>query len=43
VTFSPARVKTEYNFFIVHTPHAHRRPVVPRVIDWLQAEASDVA
>ncbi len=39
VTFSSARVKTEYNFFIVHTPHAHRRPVVPQVIEWLKREA----
>ena len=40
VTFSQARVKTEYNFFIVHTPNAPRRPVVPRVIEWLKAEAA---
>jgi LysR family glycine cleavage system transcriptional activator len=40
VTFSPARVKTEYNFFIVHTPNAPRRPVVPRVIEWLKNEAN---
>jgi hypothetical protein len=33
-------VKTEYNFFIVHTPHASRRPVVPQVIDWLKSEAA---
>ncbi len=39
VTFSSARVKTEYNFFIVHTPHAHRRPIVPQVIEWLKREA----
>lgn len=39
VTFSQARVKTEYNFFIVHTPNAPRRSVVPRVIEWLKAEA----
>jgi LysR family glycine cleavage system transcriptional activator len=43
VTFSPARVKTEYNFFIVHTPNAPRRPVVPRVIEWIKAEAAAVA
>lgn len=42
VSFSPARVKTEYNFFIVHTPNAPRRPVVPRVIEWLKAEAAAV-
>jgi LysR family glycine cleavage system transcriptional activator len=40
VTFSPARVKTEYNFFVVHTPNAPRRPVVPRVIEWLKSEAN---
>ncbi len=40
VTFSAARVKTEYNFFIVHTPHAHRRPVVPQVIEWLKSETA---
>jgi LysR family glycine cleavage system transcriptional activator len=40
VTFSPARVKTEYNFFVVHTPNAPRRPVVPRVIEWLMSEAN---
>jgi LysR family glycine cleavage system transcriptional activator len=43
VAFSPARVKTEYNFFIVHTPNAPRRPVVPRVIEWIKAEAAAVA
>jgi LysR family glycine cleavage system transcriptional activator len=43
VLFSPARVRTEYNFFIVHTPNAPRRPVVPRVIEWLKAEAAAVA
>ena len=43
VLFSPARVRTEYNFFIVHTPNAHRRPVVPRVIEWLKAESAAVA
>jgi DNA-binding transcriptional LysR family regulator len=43
VTFSAARVKTEYNFFIVHTPNAPRRPVVPRVIEWIKAEASAIA
>jgi LysR family transcriptional regulator, glycine cleavage system transcriptional activator len=43
VTFSSARVKTEYNFFIVHTPNAPRRPVVPRVIEWIKAEATAVA
>ena len=43
VLFSPARVKTEYNFFIVHTPNAPRRPVVPRVIEWIKAEAAAVA
>jgi LysR family transcriptional regulator, glycine cleavage system transcriptional activator len=40
VTFSPARVKTDYNFFIVHTPSAHRRPIVPEVVAWLKAEAA---
>jgi LysR family glycine cleavage system transcriptional activator len=40
VTFSPARVKTDYNFYIVHTPNAHRRPMVPDVIAWLKSEAS---
>src|SRR5690606_33741187 len=40
VTFSPTRVRTEYNFFIVHTPHAHRRPAVPQVIEWLKSEAA---
>ncbi len=43
VIFSSARVKTEYNFFIVHTPNAPRRPVVPRVIEWIKAEATAVA
>jgi LysR family glycine cleavage system transcriptional activator len=43
VTFSPARVKTEYNFFIVHTPNAPRRPVVPRVVEWIKAEAASIA
>jgi LysR family glycine cleavage system transcriptional activator len=43
VTFSPARVKTEYNFFIVHTPNAPRRAVVPRVIEWIKAEAAAIA
>lgn len=43
VTFSSARVKTEYNFFIVHTPNAPRRPVVPRVVEWIKAEAAAVA
>jgi LysR family glycine cleavage system transcriptional activator len=43
VTFSAARVKTEYNFFIVHTTNAPRRPVVPRVIEWIKAEAAAVA
>ena len=40
VTFSPARVKTDYNFHIVHTPNAHRRPVVPDVVAWLKSEAN---
>jgi len=40
VTFSAARVKTDYNFYIVHTPNAHRRPIVPDVIAWLKSEAS---
>ncbi|HEX5005626.1 MAG TPA: LysR substrate-binding domain-containing protein [Hyphomonadaceae bacterium] len=43
VTFSPARVRTEYNFFIVHTPNAPRRPVVPRVIEWIKTEATAIA
>ncbi|MDP3739048.1 MAG: LysR substrate-binding domain-containing protein [Hyphomonadaceae bacterium] len=43
VTFSKARVKTGYNFFIVHTPHAHRRQTVVDVIDWLKAASSGVA
>ena len=40
VTFSPARVKTDYNFYIVHTPNASRRPIVPEVIAWLESEAT---
>lgn len=40
VTFSSGRVKTDYNFHIVHTPNAHRRPVVPDVVAWLKAEAA---
>lgn len=40
VTFSPTRVKTDYNFHIVHTPAAHKRAVVPEVIAWLKAEAT---
>lgn len=40
VAFSKARVKTDYNFFIVHAPNALRRPVVPEVIAWLKAEAA---
>jgi LysR family transcriptional regulator, glycine cleavage system transcriptional activator len=40
VTFSSARVKTDYNFHIVHTPNAHRRPVVPDVVAWLKSEAN---
>jgi LysR family glycine cleavage system transcriptional activator len=40
VAFSPVRIKTDYNFHIVHTPNAHRRPVVPDVIAWLKSEAA---
>jgi len=40
VTFSKARVRTDYNFYIVHTPNAHRRPMVPEVIAWLKSEAN---
>ncbi len=40
VTFSPTRVKTDYNFYIVHTPNASRRPIVPEVIAWLKSEAT---
>jgi LysR family glycine cleavage system transcriptional activator len=39
VIFAPPRVKTDYNFHIVHTPNAHRRPTVPDVIAWLKDEA----
>lgn len=40
VTFSQGRVKTDYNFHIVHAPNAHRRPLVPEVIAWLKSEAA---
>ncbi|MFT3725382.1 MAG: LysR substrate-binding domain-containing protein [Hyphomonadaceae bacterium] len=40
VAFSPVRVRTDYNFHIVHTPNAHRRPTVPDVIAWLKGEAA---
>jgi LysR family glycine cleavage system transcriptional activator len=40
VFFSPVRVRTDYNFHIVHTPNAHRRPTVPDVIAWLKGEAA---
>lgn len=40
VLFSPVRVRTDYNFHIVHTPNAHRRPTVPDVIAWLKGEAA---
>lgn len=40
VTFSPTRVKTDYNFHIVHTPGAQKRPIIPDVIAWLKTEAS---
>ena len=43
VTFSKARVKTGYNFFIVHTPHAHRRQIVVDVIAWLKAASAGAA
>lgn len=40
VLFSQVRVETDYNFHIVHTPHAHRRAIVPEVVAWLKFEAT---
>ncbi len=42
VVFSNVRVKTEYTFYLVHTPNFKRSLVVPEVVEWLKAEAAAI-
>jgi LysR family transcriptional regulator, glycine cleavage system transcriptional activator len=39
VQFSPAKVKTDYAFYICHSQSALKRPIAAEVIAWLKAEA----